>query len=312
MDLSVIIVGYNCCGEIEQNLASMEEHFAGFEYEVIIVNNYPGDGEIHDLAGRHPGLVVLDDGINHGFGRANNRGLSVAKGRYICFLNPDIIILNNILPLIRLMDQDKTIGLAAPLLRNRDMSIQQSCYELPRPVNWFSYTFYLNALFPRVTLWGNYLRSDYDRKGDADVGWVGGAYMLTRKSLMDELGGFDPEFFMYCEDTDLCWRLRNAGYRTVYSDRSEAVHLGGVTTSSKSARKAGMMVQSFELLWGKYYGAGTVRRMLKVTYYGAALKIFCWKAMSLLRLGERKDEIEYNRAVTEAIQKSLDARKSAS
>lgn len=305
MDLSVIIVSYRSAKDIGVCIASVKERFRDVEYEIIVVNNYAGDEELALLAAEHPDIIVLDDGENKGFGRGNNAGAAVARGRYLCYMNPDIIVLGDIAPLLAWMRENPDIGMAGPLLRNQDMTLQESCRELPTPDNWFAFVFSLNSLFPKVKAWGNYSMKGFPYKGDADAGWVSGAYLVAPRQLMQEIGGFDPAFFMYCEDTDLCWKVRDAGYRVVFSDRCEAIHIGGTTSASKSEFKARALTESYEILWRKRYGEADVRRMMRQTYRSAQWKAFCYGVLCALRLSGRKTEAPYNRIVASILRDKL-------
>jgi len=299
MDLSIIIVGYKCCHDIENALISVERHFIGFTYETILVNNFAGDDELPALMNKHPELILIDEGTNPGFGVANNYGLTIAKGKYICFLNPDIIILNNILPLIRMMESDRNTGLISPLLRNTDMSIQRSCYNLPSIKNWFIRCFSIDS----------FLMKGFSYKGDAEVDWVLGAYMLTGRALMEELGGFDPAFFMYSEDVDLCWRIHKAGYKVMFSDKSEAIHIGGVTSASKSLSKARMEMASRIILWNKHFSKIDVQTLLRITFWSSKLKAFCWTLLCGVKLSGKAGEKDYHRLIAELSREQIKSSK---
>lgn len=305
MDLSIIIVSYKSTQDIVNCVASIRGHFKDFAYEIIIVNNFSGDAALYEMAGQNPDLILLDDGENKGYGRANNAGTAIAKGKYICYMNPDIIITKNVLPLLVWMDGNPQIGMAGPLLRNSDLSIQHSCRELPSPDNWFAFVFSLNTLFPKITAWGNYSMMGFPYSGDAEVGWVSGAYMLTSRALMEEVGGFDPAFFMYCEDTDLCWKVREAGYTVMFSDRSEAIHIGGTTSVSKSEFKARALTESYEILWKKHYSESDAHRMMRQTMHSASLKAFCYGLFRALRLSDNKAEGSYNKTVASTLRRRL-------
>ncbi len=282
MELSIIIVGYHCFEDIGRCVESIRNCYTDVLYEIIVVNNYKDDERLPAFVARHPEILILDDGINKGFGRANNVGLRAAKGKYICFLNPDVIVLKSIRPLMERMEADGTIGIVGPLLRNTDRSVQQSCNQLPTPKNWFAFVFSLNKLFPKVTFWGNYPRHDFSYQGETETGWVSGAFILTTKAIMDQVGGFDDRFFMYCEDTDLCWMVHDAGYKILFSDASEAIHIGGVVTPDKSENQTRMIAKSTQILWRKYYDEKTTKRMLQYTFVSAKLKRLCYRLSGLL------------------------------
>lgn len=293
MDLSIVVVNYHSYDDIQNNLASMIRHFEGFSYEVIIVNNDAEDKKITTVSDQYDFVKVLDHGINYGFGRACNAGVMAAQGKYICYLNPDIIILNNLLPLIKKLEEDETIGLIAPRLKNADGTIQRSCYEFPGQKNWLAFNFYFNRLFPRVKWWGNFPMTYFDGGHDAAVDWVSGAYMVLRKSVADQVGGFSPEFFMYSEDTDICWKIRDAGYGVLFCGDSEAIHIGGTSSSPKSAWQATEMAKSYLILWNKHYDLNAVKKLCRITRWGAMLKGSFWRLRKQFRRTARTDDLFY-------------------
>jgi len=126
---------------------------------------------------------------------------------------------------------------------------------------------------------------------------------------MEELNGFDPAFFMYNEDVDLCWRVQKAGYKVVFSDRSEAIHIGGVTSGNKSNFKAREMMKSYAILWEKHFSEKDVRRLLRVTYWSAKLKSLCWSAICAVRLSKKTNEKEYNTLMAEIARRQLSERR---
>lgn len=305
MDLSIIIVGYKCCPDIENAVISIHEHFKDISYEIILVNNYAGDELLPDLIARHPDIILIDNGINSGFGVGNNAGLAVAKGKYVCFLNPDIIIVNSILPLLSVMESDGNIGLIGPLLRNIDRTVQLSHQDLPSLRYWFDKCFYVNTLRRKLAIRNNGAGNDPVDEEDIEAGWVSGAYMLTRSDLMEKLGGFDPAIFMYNEDVDLCWRVHDAGYRILFSSKSEAIHIGGVTSDSKSDFKARTMVTSLVIVWNKHFSEKDIRILLRMTYWSALLKAFSLTVLCALRQGANKNTRDYYRVRAESARNQI-------
>lgn len=291
MDLSVIIVSYNSYDDIKKCIESMKTHFTNLIYEIIVVNNFKNDNQIIKLQSQYENIVLLDNSQKNGFGAANNMGHKYAKGEYVCFMNPDIIVLNNILPLIEILKQNKNIGMIGPLLKNEDLSLQRSCYQLPSPKNWFSYNMYLNTLFPKTSFWGNYPMFNFDYDNTAQVGWISGAYMLSPKHVIDEIKGFDENFFMYCEDTDICWSIIDAGYNIYFSNKSEAIHLGGTSAGSKSEFCAKNMAISHRKLFEKKYSKNKINKMIRYSVLGSRLRAMHWKRKA--KNGDQNAKNEY-------------------
>ncbi|HZO89922.1 MAG TPA: glycosyltransferase [Chthonomonadaceae bacterium] len=207
MDLSVIILSWNTCGLLEKCLRSLACSQPGLEYEVIVVDNASEDDSRAMVRRLFPNVRLLVNPTNVGFSAGNNTAIPHATGRYVLFLNSDTVVLEGALAaMVRYADAHPDIGILGPKLLNADDTLQYSCRRFPNLGTGFFRNTPLGRLFPHNRFALDYLYQNWDHATPRDVDWVSGAALMLRRTLLDQIGGFDEDFFMYCEDVDLCWR----------------------------------------------------------------------------------------------------------
>lgn len=231
-DLSVIIVCFNDHDVLMPCLASLQAAKSALSVEVIVVDNASRDASVSAVRKHFPNVRVVQAGYNAGFTGGNNIGFEQATGRYVLFLNPDTLIDEYAFDvMVERADRDPEIGAVGPMVLNRDRTLQFSCFRSPTVGHFLSKAMMLHRLPGYRRLAGNesrYPESRYRREMDVDV--ISGCAMLVRRDLLLRIGAFDDEYFIYFEETDLCERIRRAGYRIVYLPEATIVHLGGQTT----------------------------------------------------------------------------------
>ena len=226
MELSIIILNYKMKGLVKNCIKAILESEFNQPYEIIVVDNNSGDGIEQMLNERFPSVRFIQTGANLGMGVGNNAGIRIAAGKYILILNPDIFVFKDSLQkLYDFIRERSDVGLLAPRLLNPDKTLQYTCYR------W--HKFFTPVL--RRTVFGKFgwakkeldrfLMRDSDHATTREVDWIQGSCLLIPKKVIDEVGAFDDRFFMYFEDTDLCRRIKNAGYKNVYLAEAEVIHL---------------------------------------------------------------------------------------
>jgi len=226
LELSIIILNYKMRGLVKNCLKAILESEIKVQYELIVVDNNSGDGVEEMIKERFPQVKFIQTNANLGMGGGNNAGIREAQGKYVLILNPDIFVFPNSLQ--RMIDFAKTredIGALAPRLLNPDKSFQETCYrwhKIYTPI--FRRTFFGRLGFGKKEL-RRFLMSDWDHGSTREVDWIQGSCLLIPKNVLDQVGLFDERFFMYFEDTDLCRRIQNAGYKNIYLAEAEVVHL---------------------------------------------------------------------------------------
>lgn len=259
-DISVIIVNYNVKDYLLQCLRSLNASVGGITAEIIVVDNDSQDGSVDELQPLFPSVrwIALDE--NLGFGRANNVGLEHASGRYVLYLNPDTIIGADTLSVMcRFLDEHPKTGMAGCKVLNPDGSFQVACRRgLPTPWVSFCKLFGLQRLFPSSKLFAGYNLTYLPVDATYAVDALIGAFMVGRTELMRSLGGFDPAFFMYGEDIDLCYRVQQAGYEVTYVHTTSIVHYKGESTKRSSINEVRVFYDAMEIFAKKHFGGSRI------------------------------------------------------
>jgi len=191
---------------------------------VVVVDNACPDGSPETLQGLDVEIVSM--GWNAGFGSACNAGAARGSGNAVLFLNPDARIApEDVRALAECLDRYPDCGAVGPHLLEANGDLQLSMRRAPRLGSAFAEALGLHHLFPRAAWSSEIIRTGYD--APAEVDWLSGAVLCVRRSAFETVGGFDEGYFMYSEDTDLCTRLRAAGFSVRYEPAPTAVHEGG-------------------------------------------------------------------------------------
>jgi N-acetylglucosaminyl-diphospho-decaprenol L-rhamnosyltransferase len=246
-DLSIVIVSYHTRDLLAACLASLPDAAGGITYEAIVVDNDSRDGSAEMVRERFPEAVVIEAGGNLGFARATNLGLARARGRVVCWLNPDCVAApGSLAGLVKHLAAEVRVGAVGPRLVYPDGRFQPSAQAFPGPIR-VLYHFvglralagaaWLRPLWRRVGRMAGPMTRSYLASLDSiaeprSVDWVSGACLATRAPVAAEVGPLDEGYFMYSEDTDWCHRLRARGYDIQYLPAFEIVHHVGASRAS--------------------------------------------------------------------------------
>ena len=228
INVSVIIVNYNTKELTHQCIESVKTQTKDVSYEIILVDNASTDGS-KDCFAKREDIIYLYSIENLGFGRANNLGFSKASGKYLFLLNSDTILINNAIrsfyDFMKAASMD--IACCGSFLRDRDLKIIHSYGRF----HTFWNTIYEWCFFPYLSRFGlSFRKYDYPIENTDDyyvVDYVTGADLFIRREIAERYGLFDPDFFMYYEDVELCKRYHDAGYKSVLIEAPQIIHLGG-------------------------------------------------------------------------------------
>ncbi|WP_243313648.1 glycosyltransferase family 2 protein [Fundidesulfovibrio agrisoli] len=226
MDVSFIYVNWNSQGEIMQSVRTVREQTRGLSYEIVVVDNDSAQG-VDELAA-DPGIVLVRNTANAGFGAGCNLGVRHSTGRYLFFFNPDTrMVCNAAAILCAYLDAHPRAGAAGPKILESDGSIHyggaRSFHSL---FNEFLEHSALAFRFPRNPIAGRPYYSTWDHDSTREVDAIHGAAMVFRRDVFERLGGFDERYFLYCEEVDLCKRTWNAGYSVHYVHTASIIHSG--------------------------------------------------------------------------------------
>jgi len=262
-DASIIIVSFNTRVVLRECLESVLRESAGLRVEILIVDNHSSDGSPEMVESEFPQVRLIRSDVNLGFGAANNVALEQARGKYFVLLNSDAFFEPNALKLaIKHMDETPGCGLGGGLLVGRDGAWQPSARTFHSVPGDLIVMTGLAAKFPKSKLFGDFDRTWADRNEAASVDWVPGAFSIIRPEAIRKVGSFDPTFFLYYEEVDLCRRIKSAGYSIWYWPDVVIVHIGGESSrqlkslefSSQAAQVVLWRMRSTLLYYRKHHG----------------------------------------------------------
>ena len=273
MDLSIIIVNWNSIKYLQACLLSLYRETSGISFEVIVVDNGSED-DCQRLQEGFPAIHLVEASENLGFARANNLGDSRSASDILLFLNPDTeLVGDDLVRMVAYMRSQPGVGAVGPRLLNSDGSLQTSCVQsFPTIWNQVLDTEVLRNLFPRWRLWG--MRALFDeRQPNADV--ISGACLMVKRNVFEKAGRFDNDYFMYADDVDLCYKIRQAGYEVHCLNDCQVIHHGGKSAAQHADSYSDVLKrESLALFFRKTRGS------LYCQVYRAATT-----AAALLRLG---------------------------
>jgi N-acetylglucosaminyl-diphospho-decaprenol L-rhamnosyltransferase len=201
------------------------------EPELVVVDNGSRDGSVARLQGDLPSVTVIVPGTNAGYASAANRGIAATTAPVVAVCNCDVVVSRGTaVAVLARFDAEPDVGAVGPIVRNPDGSLYPSARAIPHLVDAVGHGM-LGRVAPRNRFTRRYRQLDADPMQPRDVGFVSGAAVWLRREALTAVGGWDDGYFMYVEDVDLCWRLRNAGWRVVYEPGGEVVHEQGASTS---------------------------------------------------------------------------------
>jgi N-acetylglucosaminyl-diphospho-decaprenol L-rhamnosyltransferase len=232
--VGIVTVSYGSEDVLPAMLASVPAAVDG-PFEAVVVDNRPEGTRVSELAA-HAGVRYLARPDNPGYGGAMNAGARTlaASVEWVLVANPDLVLSpGSVAALVQRGDSSPTIGSVGPLVRDPDGTVYPSARAIPSIRNGIGHALFVN-LWPDNPWTRSYL-DDEEVPASRDAGWLSGSCVLVRRSVFDQLGGFDEKFFMYFEDVDLGFRIGRSGLRNVYEPRAEVEHSGAHATGRAAA-----------------------------------------------------------------------------
>jgi GT2 family glycosyltransferase len=285
--LSIVIVSWNSRSDLEACLASIRHYTNGLDYEVIVVDNASTDETVQTIRVAFPEVRLIENTANAGFARACNQGMAASVAEFVLLLNADTYVEDNVIgrsiEALQARPEIALLGcrLAYPDGRlqhtaNRSLSIRRSLFEM----------LWLYKLVPKARRSELLLNGHWAHDHEIEVDWLAGVFLLLRRSLYLESGGFDERFFMYGEDSEWCMRLRRMGHRILFTPQPGTVlHTGSVSSdlvwSDKERLKRCYLggIDAYTALNGPTRAAGYRAAEL----LGAVVRLAVYSAMSLRR-----------------------------
>ncbi len=236
MKLSVIIVNYNVKYFLEQCLYSVREAGRGMAVEVYVVDNNSVDGSCAMVKEKFPEVILIENKDNVGFSKANNQAIRISSGEYVLLLNPDTVVeADTFSKCTAFMDaHPQAGGLGVKMIDGEGKYLPESKRGIPTPDVAFYKISGLIKLFPKSKKYARYYLGHLSNEETCEIEILAGAFMLMRRSVLDQTGLLDETFFMYGEDIDLSYRIMQAGYKNYYFPETRIIHYKGESTKKGS------------------------------------------------------------------------------
>jgi len=287
-DLSIIIVNWNTRHVVRGCLESVLANLGPLQAEVIVVDNASIDGSAEMITRDFPHVRLIANEDNRGFAAANNQGMRLARGRYVLLLNPDTVVLDDVLErTIAWADKNPDAAVVGCQVLEDPDTVQRTCFRFPSPLSVLLWVSGAVTCFPRSPLarWATY--GSWQRDYECDVDVVSGMFMLVRREALDEVGLMDEDYFVFAEEADWCYRFRKAGWRCVFAPVGRILHVdgGSKSTEQASVRMYVEMQRGLLLFHRKHLSIvlWAMTRLLLVT--SMAVRTLWWVAAAGLGIG---------------------------
>lgn len=286
MDVSIVLVNFKTPELTLNAIVSVIKTVSKYHYEIILVDNHSCDGIIEHLKNNYPQVRVIENEENAGFSKANNQGIRIANGRYILLLNSDTIVMSDTLDvMISFMDTHPTVGASGCKVVLPNGELDKACRRgFPTPSASFYYAFGFSKLFPNVPRFNQYQLGYLDPDESYPVDCLVGAFMMVRREVIDQVGGLDEEFFMYGEDIDWCYRIKQAGWEIYYYPKTSIIHYKGASSRRKPFKIVYEFHRAMWLFHRKHYQKKYLPLVNGLVYLGIGIKF----VMALIKNGMKR------------------------
>lgn len=256
IDISVIILNFNTLALTKLCLERLfKSKLGNFSMEVIVCDNASTDGTDSMVQKEFPNVVFIQNGDNVGFAAGNNPGIKKAKGRYVLLLNSDTEVNENtIATMIHFMDEHPKAGASTCKLLLTDGSMDPACHRgMPTPWNAFTYYLKFEKIFPKVKTFSGYHQLYKDLSTIHEVDAISGAFFLVRREVIKTVGFLDEAYFMYAEDIDWAYRIKEAGWEIWYNPEVTTLHKKKQSGRSHTNRERRIKTQTLFITYNKLF-----------------------------------------------------------
>lgn len=262
MELSVIIINYNVRYFLEQCLSAVLQAIKETEAEIIVVDNHSSDGSLEYLPPLFPQIRFYFNEANIGFARANNQALAAARGEYVLFLNPDTLVPENCISqsLLFIKEHPQAAALGVRMIDGRGHFLPESKRAFPTPLASLFKLTGLATIFRGSGFFNRYALGALDEKKNHQVDVLAGAFMLVNRERLLAVGGFDDAYFLYGEDIDLSYRIRQVGYQNLYFSGTTIIHFKGESSAENGFARLRFFYQAMLIFVKKHYQSGKRKR----------------------------------------------------
>jgi GT2 family glycosyltransferase len=287
MKLSVIIVNYNVKYFLEVCLDSVFRAARGINIEVIVIDNQSVDDSCAMVREKYPQVILIENKDNKGFSKANNQGFAIAKGEYILFLNPDTVLHTDYLKkTILYLDAHPNVGGIGPrIIDGKGQFALDSKKSFPSLSVALFKTTGINKIFSKSTFFNKYYAVHIKEYETAEVDVLSGCCMMVSHKVLQEIGGaFDEDYFMYCEDVDLSYRIQKAGYKNIYFPEATIIHYKGESTRKATLSYIRTFNEALSIFVKKHYSKQQASLFNVVINIGIAFRAFIGVAKRILKV----------------------------
>lgn len=276
INLSVVIVNFNTKSKLQQCLLSLISPGINrqIQTEIFVIDNHSADGSAAMVKKEFPSVIIIENSKNVGFSAANNQGINLSKGSLILLLNSDTRISTDTLQLLfQKLQADRRLGCIGPKLLNPDKTIQSSTGFVPDIIKVIAWMFFLDDIPGISTLIKPYhIENESFYETEHNVGWVSGACLMVKKSVIREAGLLDEGLFMYGEEVEWCYRMKKKGYRICYTPVTSIIHDKGGSSNAGSDAGIEYEFNFIRYFFRKYKPIWEQKLITAVLFMGAWLR----------------------------------------
>jgi GT2 family glycosyltransferase len=289
IDLTIIVVTWNSMADISRCLASVRDAGTRNRVGIVVVDNNSSDGTPDSVAREFSHVRLVRNAGNTGFAAANNQAMRNADSRYVLLLNPDTEVLPGAIDgMIGFMDSHPAAWAAGPALLNGDRTPQRTGVRFPSNWNLFVESLFLDRLFPATRMFGRHRELYADPSVARQVDYLQGSCLMVRKEALNRIGFLDEGFFMYFEETDWCYRMKQAGGEVWYTPDAQVIHYGGGTFGHYDERRLVHFYTSLKRFYRKHHSPGGQIVVRIILGCRALLRWTMWSALARIRPGLRE------------------------
>lgn len=279
-DVSIILVSYNTKDLTQQCIESVYKNTDGLSFEVFCVDNCSQDGSVEMIREKFPQVKLIASDKNNGFGAANNLAIQKCNSKYIFFLNTDTLLKNNAIKILfEFIESNEKIAAAGGNLYDDEDKNILSYGWFPTVKSKFIKAFLLNRI---VKFSKTNDRCENKNEELKEVDFVSGADLMVRKSVLDEVGFFDEDFFLYYEDVELQYRIKKAGHKIYINPNAKIAHLEGASSKNRVVRRKYALEAEY-LFFKKAYNLSKFS-LVKILFFMSHLLRFCTNPKMILQV----------------------------
>jgi GT2 family glycosyltransferase len=288
VDISIIIVNWNTKELLLECVSSIKQDANNYKVEIIVVDNASKDGSPQALKDLHPDLKLIQNKENLGFAKANNIGIKLSSGKYICIVNSDVELRKDCLAtMYNYMNKHPQIAVLGPKVYYPDMSSQVSCTNFPTIWNNFCEASGLQRIFPHSKIFSGEYMNYYHHNAILNVDSLVGCFLMVRRNVIDQVGLLDERFFIYSEEVDWCKRFRNAGWDIIFLPDASVIHHDASSSSKYPLRFSAELLKSKIKYWKKHRSMLTVIIFLMIIVMNSGVRLILGSILYIIKPSKR-------------------------